>query len=291
MSRKIKIGHFAKRVNRSRWGDFFLFLFLALVAAFMILPFYYNIIQSLKPPEEIFIYPPRFYVVNPTGKNFTDLLILITGLTVPFTRYLFNTIFTSVTSTVLSVIVGALAAYPYAKMEFVGKKFFWSLIMTTLLFSGGAIGLAQYIIEAKLGMLNTYWVLILPSISSTVYLFLMRQFMLQVPQSLLEAAHIDGASELRTFWSVVMPNIRPAWVTVAVMTFNGLWNAGSGDKVFNEELKLLPTAIGQIMASSGTARKGVSAAATVILMLPPIITFFISRRKMLETMAHSGIKD
>ena len=163
--------------------------------------------------------------------------------------------------------------------------------MMTLLFSGGATSLATYIIEAKLHLVNTYWVMILPSISSTLYMFLMRQFMLQIPNSLLEAAHIDGAGELRIFWKIVMPNVKPAWMTVAVLTFNGLWNSGSGAAVFNEDLKLLPTALNQITASSGTARKGVAAAATLLLMIPPIITFIFSQKKMLQTMAHSGIKD
>lgn len=283
--------HVEKKVNRSRFGNIMVLLLLFVMAFFMGFPLYYNVVQAFKPPEEIFIFPPRFYVVNPTLKNLSDLFQLAGNLDVPFIRYLFNSVFVSVSSTFLSVIVGALAAYPFAKMRFIGKDFFWKLIMMTLLFSGGATSLAVYIIEAKLGMMNTYWVMILPSIASTLYMFLMRQFMTQIPNSLLEAAHIDGAGELRVFWEIVMPNVKPAWMTVAVLTFNSLWNAASGATVFDEQLKLLPTALNQITASSDTARKGVAAAATLLLMIPPIITFVITQKKMLQTMAHSGIKD
>ena len=280
-----------KKVNRSLWGDIFVFLLLALLAFFMGFPLYYNVVQAFKPPEEIFLYPPRFYVVNPTLTNLSDLFQLSASLTVPFLRYLFNSIFVSVVITVSGVLIGALAAYPFAKMEFRGKKALWSIVITTLLFSGGATNLASYIVEAKLGMLNTYFVLILPMIASQLFMFLMRQFMLQIPNSLLDAAKIDGAGELRIFSTIVMPNIKPAWMTVAVLTFNSVWNLGSGDKIFNESLKLLPTALNQIIASGETARKGVSAAATLILMLPPIIAFIFTQSRILETMAHSGIKD
>lgn len=283
--------HKEKKVNRSGYGNFMVFILLIIFAIFLGFPLYYNVVQAFKPPEEIFIFPPRFYVVNPTMKNISDLFQLVNFLDVPFIRYVFNSIFVSVSSTLLSVLVGSLAAYPFAKMEFLGKIFFWKLIIMTLLFSGGATSLATYIVEAKLGLVNTYWVMILPAISSTLYMFLMKQFMMQIPNSLLEAAHIDGAGELRIFWQIIMPNVKPAWMTVAVLTFNGLWNSGSSTAVFDEQLKLLPTALNQITASSGTARKGVAAAATLLLMIPPIITFILTQRKMLQTMAYSGIKE
>ena len=267
-----------------------MFLMLALVGVFMGLPLWYSIVSAFKPPEEFFLFPPRFYVENPTGRNFTNLFQLATNLTVPFNRYLFNSIFVSFASTGVGVLIGALAAYPFAKKNFAGKKILWKLIMMTLLFSGGVTALPSYIVKAKLGLINTYWVLILPSLASTLHMFLMRQFMTQIPDSLLEAARIDGASEFRVFINLVMPNIKPAWMTVMVLSFQGIWNAGSGGVVYDESLKLLPTALSQISAG-GIARIGVSAAATLLLMIPPILAFVITQSKMLQTMAHSGIKD
>ena len=279
-----------KQLNRSHTGNFLVLLMLVAVGTFMGMPLYYNIIQSFKPVEERFIFPPRFYVVNPTLTNYTQLFQLVSSLTVPFSRYLFNSVFVSLVSTSVSVLIGAMAAYPFAKKKFPGRNVLWRLIMLTLLFSGGVTALPSYIIKAKLGMINTYWVLILPTLASTLHMFLMRQFMLQIPDSLLDAAKLDGASDFKIFLNIVMPNVKPAWMTVMVLSFTNVWNNGSGGVIFKEELKLLPTALGQITAG-GIARSGASAAAAVLLMLPPIISFVLTQSKMLQTMAHSGIKD
>ena len=279
-----------KQLNRSHFGNFMVFFMLVAVGIFMGLPLYYNVIQSFKPVEERFIFPPRFYVVNPTTVNYSQLFQLVSDLTVPFSRYLFNSVFVSIATTSVGVIIGAMAAYPFAKKKFPGKEGLWKLIMLTLLFSGGVTALPSYIIQAKLGLLNTYWVLILPSLASTLHMFLLRQFMLQIPDSLLDAAKIDGATDMKIFLSIVMPNVKPAWMTVMVLSFTSIWNAGSGGVIFKEELKLLPTALGQISAG-GIARSGASAAAGVLLMIPPIVSFVLTQSKMLQTMAHSGIKD
>ena len=278
------------KLNRSYGGNLIIFIMLVLVGLFMGLPPFYNIVSAFKQPSELFIFPPRFYVSDPTLSNFTQLFQLATNLTVPFNRYLFNSIFVSIASTALCVLIGALAAYPFAKKDFPGKKMLWNLIMMTLLFSGGVTSLPSYIVKAKLGLINTYWVLILPSIASTLQMFLMRQFMLQIPDSLLEAARIDGASEFKTFLTIVMPNVKPAWLTVMVLAFTGIWNTGSNGVIFEESLKLLPSALSQISAG-GIARTGVTAAATLLLMIPPILAFVVTQSKMLQTMAHSGIKE
>lgn len=280
----------SKRLNRSRGGDAIIFIMLGVMGVFMALPLYLSVISAFKPQEEIFLFPPRFYVVRPTLKNFSQLFQLVSNLKVPITRYLFNSVFVSLASTGASVMIGALAAYPFAKKQFVGKAFLWKLIMLTLLFSGGVTALPSYIVKAKLHLLNTYWALILPAIASTLHLFLMRQFMQQIPDALLEAARIDGASEFKTFLYIVMPNIKPAWMTVMVLAFTSVWNAGSGGLVFSKSLKLLPTALSQISAE-GISRTGVTAAAGLLLLIPPIFSFVATQSKMLQTMAHSGIKD
>ena len=279
-----------RQLNRSHFGNFMVFFMLVLVGIFMGLPLYYNVIQALKPVEERFIFPPRFYVVNPTGQNFSQLFQLVSDLTVPFSRYLFNSVFVSIVSTGVSVLIGAMAAYPFAKKKFPGRDMLWRLIMLTLLFSGGVTALPAYIVKAKLGLINTYWVLILPSLASTLHMFLLRQFMLQIPDSLLDAAKLDGANDFGIFMNVIMPNVKPAWMTVMVLSFTNIWNTGSGGVIFKEELKLLPTALGQIGAG-GIARSGATAAAGVLLMIPPIVSFVLTQSKMLQTMAHSGIKD
>lgn len=279
-----------KQLNRSHFGNFMIFVMLVAVGVFMGLPLYYSIIQSFKPPEELFIFPPRFYVVNPSWRSYSQLFQLVSDLTVPFSRYLFNSVFVSIVSTTISVMIGAMAAYPFAKKKFPGRNTLWKLIMLTLLFSGGVTALPAYIIKAKLGLINTYWVLILPCLASTLHMFLLRQFMLQIPDSLLDAAKLDGANDFIIFLRVIMPNVKPAWMTVMVLSFTDVWNNGSAGVIFKEEFKLLPTALGQISAG-GISRSGAAAAASVLLMIPPIVSFVLTQSKMLQTMAHSGIKD
>ena len=291
MRKKIRrILHLKRQINRSHFGNFAIFAMLGVVGVFMGLPLYYNVIQSFKPAEELFIFPPRFYVVNPSWRSYSQLFQLVSDLTVPFSRYLFNSVFVSIVSTGIGVLIGAMAAYPFAKKKFPGRNMLWKLIMLTLLFSGGVTSLPSYIVKAKLGLINTYWVLILPCLASTLHMFLLRQFMLQIPDSLLDAAKLDGANDFTIFLRVVMPNVKPAWMTVMVLSFTDVWNNGSAGVIFKEEFKLLPTALNQISAG-GISRSGAAAAAGVLLMIPPIVSFVLTQSKMLQTMAHSGIKD
>lgn len=278
-----------KRINRSLWGDIVVFLLLLIVALFMALPFVYTIIQAFKPFEELFAFPPRFYVVNPTLDNFRDLFIVTANSWVPFSRYVFNSVFVSLIGTTLHVVVASLCAYPIAKHEFPGRKGIFSVIQLSLLFNGTVTALPTYIIMSGLGWINTYWSLIIPAIGGAFGMFLMKQFMEGIPTPLLEAARIDGANEWTIFWKVVMPNVKPAWLTLVIFSFTGLWNSTGGSYIFDEQLKMLPTALSQI-ASAGIARMGVGMAASLLLLIPPIATFILSQSRIIETMSTAGIK-
>ena len=266
------------------------FIVLALLGAFMALPLIYSIVQAFKPLEEIYLFPPRFFVNNPTLSNFTQLSQVANNLWVPFSRYLFNSLFVSIVVTVGHVIVASMCAYPLAKHKFPGRNSIFQIITMALVFSGGTLALPQYIVMAKLGMINTYWALILPGIATSLGLFLMRQFMLQIHDSLLESARIDGASEFRIFWSIVMPAVKPAWLTLALFAFQAIWNNNGAMFIYTEEYKMLPMALQQIQAG-GIARMGISSAAALILMVPPILTFIITQSNVIETMTQSGMKD
>ena len=279
-----------KRINRSWYGDTTIFIVLALLGAFMALPLIYSIVQAFKPLEEIYLFPPRFFVNNPTLSNFTQLSQVANNLWVPFSRYLFNSLFVSIVVTVGHVIVASMCAYPLAKHKFPGRNSIFQIITMALVFSGGTLALPQYIVMAKLGMINTYWALILPGIATSLGLFLMRQFMLQIHDSLLESARIDGASEFRIFWSIVMPAVKPAWLTLALFAFQAIWNTNGAMFIYTEEYKMLPMALQQIQAG-GIARMGISSAAALILMVPPILTFIITQSNVIETMTQSGMKD
>ena len=278
-------------LSRSRGGTAVIFVILLIVSAFMLFPLYYSIVQSLKPIDEIFIYPPRFYVKNPTFENFVQVYYLSGNLTVPFTRYLFNSIFVTVVGTVLYLIIASLAGYSLAKGKFKGVGTLYTLIVLALLFRPEVTAIPVYYIVSKLGIIDTYWALLLTPLSGTMGVFLIRQFVVSsVPDATLEAARIDGATEFRTFRRIVLPSIKPAIMTVMIFTFQSMWNAsGTKEYIFSESLKELPTVLTTI-ADGGIARAGEGAAVSVIMMVPPIAVFLWSQSSVMETMSHSGLK-
>ena len=279
-----------KKLNRTRGGNAVIFIVMLILGSFMALPLIYAVVQSIKPVEELFVFPPRFFVIRPTLDNFRDLLNVGNSLWVPFERYVINSVFLSVVITVSHVIISSMAAYPLAKHPFPGSKFIFNLIVTALMFSSPVTAIPSYIVMAKLHLINNYLAVILPAVASTLGLYLMKQFMTQIPESILEAARIDGANEFRIFFRIVMPQVRPAWLTLVIFAFQSAWNNGGGSFIYREELKTLPTALSQV-SSGGIARAGISSAAAVLLMLPPIITFVITQSNVVETMGHSGIKE
>lgn len=278
-------------LNRSVGGDIGITIILTIFGLFMFLPMYYTIIQSLKPMDEIFYFPPRFYVVHPTMENFKSLFNLMSDSWVPFSRYIFNTVLISVGGTFGNLVLSSLSAYALAKIDFPGNKFFFALIQKSLMFSATVTGLVNFITLSWLGWIDTYLAIIIPAFASTLGLYLMKQFMeTNVTTEVLESARLDGASELRTFWSIAMPMVKPAWLTLIIYSFQGLWNAGQTNLIYSEQLKTLNYAISQITAG-GVARTGASAASTVVMMAVPILVFVVSQSNIIETMGSSGMKD
>lgn len=292
--RKIKIyirSHKTVRLSRSKAGDIGVFIFLLLICAFMILPMLYSVIQAFKPLDELFLYLRCFFVRNPTTQNFSDVFYLTESLEVPFLRYVFNSVFITVAGTAIYIILASAAGYALGKGTFKGKSALSALVVWALLFRPEVTAIPQYVIVSKLGMVNTYWALILPALASTMGVFLIRQFVVvAIPDATLEAARIDGASEYRIFFKIVMPGIKPALMTAIIFTFQSLWNSASGTQfIFSEKLKGLPNVLSTIVAG-GIARAGAASAVSVILMIPPIIVFLISQSSVMETMTHSGLK-
>ena len=289
--KKLRVRKHAVVLNRSAGGDAGIFFFLAIMGIFMFLPMYYTIVQALKPLDELWAFPPKFYVVSPTFKNFKDLFRLMNTSWVPFSRYLFNTVIISAGGTFGNLALSSLAAYVLSKLKFPGKRPMFKLIELSLMFNAVAASIANFIIMSAIGFVDTLWAIIIPAWGSTLGLYLMKQFMdSSVSDAVLESARLDGASELYTFWRIAMPMVKPAWLTLIVYSFQGLWNTGSTIYIYSESLKTFSYAIGQILAG-GVVRAGAGAASTVVMMLVPIIVFIISQSKILETMATSGMKD
>lgn len=279
-----------RRAGRKIGGSICIFVFLLLLGIFMVFPIYFAIINSLKPVQELFLFPPKMYVMNPTFDNFKDLLTVASNLWVPFSRYVFNSLFVTAAISVAHVFVCCMASYVLAKCTFPGSRFFNELIVLSLLYTSNVIYIMQYMVIAQLNLINTYWALILPVIPSTMGLYLMRQCMGQIPNAMIEAAKVDGASNFRICWGIVMPNSKPALMTMIIFIFQAAWNTTGGSFVFNEAYKPLPTIIQQIGAA-GLARAGVQAAGVIVLLIPPVLVFIIAQKNVLETMAHSGIKE
>lgn len=277
-------------VNRSVFGNVFILFVLLLIAAFMILPFFYSAVQAFKPMEEIFAYPPRFFVKNPTWDNFSQMWRISDSLYIPFSRYVFNTVFVTVVGIVLSMVVSTLAAFPLAKFDFPGNAAFSKLVTMALLFTGPVTALPQYIIVTKLGMFNTFWAVLLPTVGGPLNIFLMKNFFTQVPDSIIEAATIDGAGKLSILARVCLPLIRPAMLTTIIFTFQALWNSTGGNYIVTEDMKLLPTMMSQL-STSGIARTGIGAAASLMMIIPSLVIFVILQSRVVETMAYSGIKE
>lgn len=256
----------------------------------MAFPLVYAISSAFKPLDEIFAYPPKFFVRNPTLDNFSDLMIIMSESWVPFSRYIFNTVFITVVGTAGHLIIASMGAYVLAKYEFPGSKMFFSLVVTALMFNGYVTAIPNYLLISKLGLVDTHWAIIIPAFASPMGLFLMKQFMEGIPMALIEAAKIDGAKEWRIFIRIVMPMVKPAWLTLIIFSVQGLWNNKGSTFIFSEELKTLPYALQQII-NGGVSRAGVGSAVTLVMMIVPLLTFILSESNIIETMASSGIKD
>ena len=279
-----------KKINRSPAVTVIISLFLIAFGIFMALPMVYIITSAFKPLEEIFLFPPKLYAMHPTLENFSSMTRIVSNLWVPFSRYMFNIIIVSVIVTLCYLIIATMAAYPLAKCDFPGKKPLNSLITTALMFTAAVTALPKYIVMSVLGLIDSYYALILPTFAGTMGVFLCVQFLETLPGSLIEAGKVDGAGDYRIFFQLVIPNIRPVIFTILIFQFQTVWNQTSGDYIYSEELKTLPMVLSQI-ATAGISRAGVGSAAALLLIIPPILIFVLSQSNVMETMAHSGLKE
>lgn len=278
-----------KKINRSFGGSAAIFIVLGSIAVLMFLPFIYAIMQSLKPMEEIYAFPPKFFVKNPTGESYRLLATLTDSIWVPFSRYLMNTVIVTVVGTFGHLIFASMAAFVLAKYEFPGSKTLAKIVESSLLFAGPVTALPQYIIMSMLGLVDSLWAVILPAVCAPIGLFLMKNFIGQIDNAMLEAARIDGAGMFRIYMQIILPLVKPAMFTLVIFSFQALWNTTGGSYIYEESLKLLPTIMNQI-STSGIARVGVTAASGVVMMIPPFILFICLQSRIIETMAFSGIK-
>lgn len=278
------------RAGRSLAGDIINFVFLCLFAAVMVLPMVYAISNAFKPLDELFVFPPRFFVRNPTLDNFKGISALFTETMVPFSRYVSNTVFITVGGTVGSIFIASAAGYVLEKKSFPGKNALFSLVVTALMFTATVTAIPNYLVMSRLGIVDTYWSIFLPVFGSSFNVFLMKQFMVNVPDTILEAARVDGAGEQRIFWTIVMPSVKSAWLTLIIFSFQSLWGITGSGTIYSEQLKTLPYALSQAV-TAGISRTGESAAISCLMMIVPITVFIVTQSNVMETMMSSGIKE
>jgi len=282
----------ARRYEKTTAADVILHIFMVLLVAFTSLPLVYMISTAFKPLDELFIFPPRYFVRKPTVQNFFDLAISLESSTVPFIRYVYNSLLVTTITVVCTVIVSALGAYGLVKHKPIGSKVVFNFIIAALMFSPHVTQIPRYMVVNKLGLLDSYWALIIPSIAVAYNFFLMKQFTEQFPDELLDSARVDGANEWITFWKIVMPSLTPAWSTLVVFSFVSNWNDYFSPLIYitDNAKKTLPPALQTISGGGSIGRAGAVAAATMLMTLPTIIIFTIMQARVMETMTYSGIK-
>jgi len=288
---KLRIRKSNHALNRSLGGDIAINIILIIFGAFMFIPMFYALLQSVKPLDELFIFPPRFFVVNPTLKNYGDLFRLMSTSWVPFSRYIFNTIFISAVGTFGNLMLSSMSAYALKKVRAPGSDGLFKLVQYSLMYNAVVAGIMNFVTMSMLHWVDTYLAIVIPAFASSLGLYLMGQFMdSSVPAEVVESARLDGSGEWRTYWSIAMPLVKPAWLTLIIFSFQGLWNYGASIYIQSEQLKTFSYAIGQILAG-GIVRSGAAAASTVVMMVVPVVVFIISQSNIIETMASSGMKD
>lgn len=290
-NKKIKLSRRARGVKRSYITDMGIYFILLLFGIIMALPLFYAVCNSIKPLEEFFYFPPRLFVQNPTSKNYKDLFRLMSDSWVPFGRYIFNTVFITAIGTAGHVLIASMCAFAMSKHKFPGQNLLFGMVVLSLMFSSAVTSIPSFLIFTKLRWIDSYKSIIIPAFSSSLGLYLMKQFMDQmVPDTILEAARIDGSKEFYLFWNIAMPMVKPAWLTLIMFSVQGLWGIGSSSYIRSEELKTVNYALSQIM-SGGIARAGTAAAAQVLMMIVPILIFLFTQSNIIETMSTSGMKD
>ena len=280
---------FKSHLGKSRIGSLINLLLIIGLSFFLVLPFIYTINNAFKPIEELYRFPPRIFVQNPTLVNFVDMFNLLNETTMSFWRYIFNTVLLTSVGAVSQIILASLCAYSLALIPYPGSNAIFKTIQFSLMFSGSVTSVPTTIIFAKLGLIDTYLGMLLPTIVSTMGLYLMKQFMEStISPTLLEAARIDGAGELQIFFKIAMPLLKPAWLTLIILAIQSLWGAGSSN-TYSEVYKTMPQAFSQISTGS-IERTGASAAISLIMISVPLICFIVMQSKIIDTMASSGIK-
>lgn len=304
-----------KRVARgNRAANTVNVFFLSAVSVVMVLPLLFILNHSFKPVQELFVFPPRFLVREPTLDNFRDLFFAVRLSVVPISRFVLNSAIVTVGAVGISMTIGSMAAFAMSKLRFPGKDFLFGAIIVALMFAPQAVQITRYLVVSRIGVMNTYMGHLLPQVALPVGVFLIKQFMDQVPSSLIESAQIDGATDWMVYAKIVMPLVLPALATAGILAFQAVWTDQSTSQYYmtDEAMRTLPYFVSslhsQVTAGSGAdimaslpaqaragqatqiARAGAAAAAGFIMFVPNFLIFIALKKSMVSTLVNSGIK-
>jgi ABC-type glycerol-3-phosphate transport system permease component len=263
------------------------------VAIFMGLPIVYIFNHAFKPLVELFEWPPRFFVQNPTFDNFIDLFAVTSSTGIPMSRYLFNSLLITSLTVFASIVIGSLAGFALSKLEFRFKATLLWVNNIAIMFVGASVSIPRYLVIEQLGLIDSFWVHIIPGLAIPVGLFLIKQFIDQIPRDLIEASRVDGANNLQIYWYVILPLIKPAIATIAIVAFQSVWNNTEVSNLFinDESLKTFAFYMTTLTTTGNTvAGQGMAAAASLIMFIPNLVIFVILQKNVMNTMIHSGIK-
>lgn len=282
------------RINPKKFsaGQIKFYCILLPLSIFMIIPVVFVINQAFKPLGELFAFPPTIIAKNPTLDNFKDLFALSGTTGVPMSRYLLNSLIVTILTVVLNIVITVTAAYAFSKKKFKGNKALFGLNQLALMFVPTAVAVPRYIVIVRMGMIDTWWAHILPLIAMPVGLFLVKQFVDQIPDALIEAAVMDGANDITIIFKVIIPLTKPALATSVVLTFQQVWGAveASNNFITDDSMRTLAFYLNSIATNNTVAAQGMVAAASVILFLPTLVIFICMQSQVMNTMSHSGIK-
>ncbi len=269
------------------------YIFLVPFAIFMALPIIFIFNHAFKPLDELYAFPPRFFVSNPTLENFQNLTQLAEQSGIPLSRYVFNSLFVTLIVVFLSLALSTLAGYALSKKQFRGKKLLLEVNNTALMFVPIAVMIPRFLTVTTIGIEDTYFAHVLPLVAMPVGLFLIKQFIDQIPDSLIEAAVIDGATDFKIYWRVILPLIKPAIATAAILAFQLVWNDMETSNLYttSENMRTLAFFMNTLAAQTNVVvGQGMAAVASMIMFVPNLILFVFLQSKVMNTMAHSGLK-
>ncbi len=284
-----------QKLKKISFSRILVYLLMSVLCVFMALPLVYVICSAFKPLDELYIFPPQFFVRNPTGQNFVALFSTLGSSTVPFIRYVLNSVTVTVSVVALTCILCSAGAYGMVIYHPPGSKLLFNIIISALMFSPHVTQIPRYLIVNALGLVDTYLALIITAVASAYNFFLVRQTLVSFPRELIEAGRIDGAGEMHIFLKLVMPSLKPVLATLVMLTFVANWNDYFSALIYtsDQSMRTLPLALQTISGGSGSAsigNAGATSAATMIMTVPTVLVFALSQRKVMETMMLSGIK-